>query len=82
MKDDKKNKKEHRIEEELNDFSQEIIIRDKKKANKGQHTQADRRVIEENKKTVAIPYVKGANEAIPRVIVPLAHSNAISRNRN
>ena len=37
----------------------------------------NRRVIEENRKTVTIPYIKGASEAIRRVLAPLGIRTAL-----
>ena len=51
---------------ELNDFPRKYA-QEKRKVKK---VRQNRRVIEENRKTVTIPYIKGASEAIRRVLAP------------
>ena len=65
----------------LNYFPQEIIALEKKKTKKGRNRQA--RADEEYKKTVAIPYmyIRGASEAIRRVLAPLGIRTAMRSRR-
>ena len=59
---------------ELNDFPQKVIAQEKRKAKK---VRQNTRVIEENRKTVTIPYIQGASEAIRRVLAPLGIRTAM-----
>ena len=90
-KEEDKRQEEQLVEEELtmNNFPQEVIVREKKMSRKrnqenermeGQ-TDGDTSKGKENKRTVTIPYIKGMSEAIRRVLAPLGIRTAMRSER-
>ena len=90
-KEEDKRQEEQLVEEELtmNNFPQEVIVREKKMARKRNQenermegrTDGDTSEGKESKRTVTIPYIKGMSEAIRRVLAPLGIRTAMRSER-
>ena len=90
-KEEDKRQEEQVVEEELtmNNFPQEVIVREKKMARKRNQenermegrTDGDTSKGKESKRTVTISYIKGMSEAIRRVLAPLGIRTAMRSER-